>query len=221
VPNVPRKYEGTKIERLRQATRERKERMTPEELAKKAVVDDNSKKRVSIYRTPEEHADSVVSKREREASRKAKKNAGEPTGAPGAKPLGKKIQKQRKFIEIPAGPILPPKKGAPAGRFYSDKLDEEAIAARIERGPSDKPVQTETDWEIANAQTEAAIYTGNKAGREAKDPVQRRAYHAEYARDRRTKIATGTHTPGVYRSRLPEDRGSNPARQPDLGRTDA
>lgn len=217
MPNVPRKYEGTKIERLRQANGERKERMTPEELAKKAVVDDNSKKRVSIYQTPEEHADSVVSKREREAARKAKKNAGEPTGTRGGKPLGKKIQKQRSFTEVPAGPILPPKKGASAGRFYSDKLDEEAIAARIERGPSDKPVQTEADWEIANAQTEASIYKLNKKSREAADPAQRRANGAEYVRKWRAEVAAGTHTPGVYRPRVPEDRGSNTARQPELG----
>jgi len=221
MPNVPRKYEGTKIESMRQANADRKARQTPEQKARDAAQTKASVERVATYRSPEEHAEAVVSKREQMAALRQKKSAGEPTGAPGPKPLGKKIQKQRKFTEIPAGPLLPPKGRAPVGRFYSEKLDEEAIAARIERGPSDKPVQTETDWEIANAQTEAAVYKKNKADREAKDPVQRRAYQAEYARDRRTKIATGTHTPGVYRSRLPEDRGSNPARQPDLGRTDA
>lgn len=217
MPNVPRKYEGTKIESRRQANADRKARQTPEQKARDAAQTKASAERVSVYQSPEEHAEAVVSKRERMAALKQKKAAGEPTGAPGTKPLGKKIQKQRRFTELPAGPILPPKKGAPAGRFYSDKLDQEAIAARIERGPSDKPVQTEADWEIANAQTEASIYKLNKKSRESADPVQRRANSAEYVRKWRAEVAAGTHTPGVYRPRVPEDRGSNTARQPELG----
>jgi hypothetical protein len=217
MPNVPRKYEGTKIESRRQANADRKARQTPEQKARDAAQTRASVERVITYRSPEEHAEAVVSKRERMVALKQKKAAGEPTGAPGTKPLGKKIQKQRKFTEIPAGPLLPPKGRAPVGRFYSDKLDEEAIAARIERGPSDKPVQTEADWEVANAQTEASIYKLNKKSRESADPVQRRAAGAEYVRKWRAEVASGTHTPGVYRPRVPEDRSSDTARQPNLG----
>lgn len=84
-------------------------------------------KYASIYATPEEVAHNVIYTRNNTDRLKAKKNNEPLPPLKGLPLLTSPYDPSRPEVQLPEGPLLPPRKYRPHGAFYSEQADQKAL----------------------------------------------------------------------------------------------